>query len=264
MQAHALSAVLPGGECEFAGQLKQEPTAEAARVVEYVPAPQSRHVEAPVIILYFPASHAAHIPPSGPVYPGLHRQLVRRLLPLGESECSGQLSHTSTSAEPKTALYVPAPQSIQLPAAEAPVLVRYLPAPQLVQVLSKEAPAAVEYLPLPQSVQGSLPCVALYPPASHAAHVPPSGPVYPGSHRQLAVHALCGHALPRGGVRACVRGGAAEAAAAGAAGARERALEQREREHLHEPHARVEPGQRVGGRRARARARRRRSRRTPK
>jgi hypothetical protein len=185
MQAHALSAVLPGGECEFAGQLKQEPTAEAARVVEYVPAPQSRHVEAPVIILYFPASHAAHIPPSGPVYPGLHRQLVRRLLPLGETECSGQLSHTSTSAEPKTALYVQAPQSIQLPAAEAPVLVRYLPASQLVQVLSKEAPAAVEYLPLPQSVQDSLPCVALYPPASHAAHVPPSGPVYPGSHRQL-------------------------------------------------------------------------------
>ena len=185
MQAHALSAVLPGGECEFAGQLKQEPTAEAARVVEYAPAPQSRHVEAPVIILYFPASHAAHIPPSGPVYPGLHRQLVRRLLPLRESECSGQLSHTSTSAEPKTALYVPAPQSIQLPAAEAPVLVRYLPASQLVQVLSKEAPAAVEYLPLPQSVQGSLPCVALYPPASHAAHVPPSGPVYPGLHRQL-------------------------------------------------------------------------------
>jgi hypothetical protein len=54
-----------------------------------------------------------------------------------------------------------------------------------------------------------------------------------------------------------VRGGTAEAAEAGAAGARERALEQRECEHLHEPHTRVEPGQRVGGRRARARARRR-------
>jgi hypothetical protein len=108
LQAHVLSAVLPGGECEFTGQLKQEPTAEAARVVEYAPAPQSRHVEAPVIILYFPASHAAHLPPSGPVYPGLHRQLVRRLLPLGETEYSGQLWHNSTSTEPKTALYVPA------------------------------------------------------------------------------------------------------------------------------------------------------------
>ncbi len=88
-----LSAVLPGGECEFTGQLKQEPTAEAARVVEYAPAPQSRHVEAPVIILYFPASHAAHLPPSGPVYPGLHRQLVRRLIPLIELELSGQEVH---------------------------------------------------------------------------------------------------------------------------------------------------------------------------
>jgi hypothetical protein len=250
LQAHVLSAVLPGGECEFTGQLKQEPTAEAAKVVEYAPAPQSRHVEAPVIILYFPASHAAHLPPSGPVYPGLHRQLVRRLLPLGETEYSGQLWHNSTSAEPKTALYVPAPQSVQLLAAEAPVLRRYLPAPQSVQliaveapvlrrylpapqsvqllaaeapvlvrylpasqsvqllaaeapvlylpasqsvqVLSKEAPTVVEYLPLPQSVQDSFPGVALYLPASHATHVPPSGPVYPGLHRVYAIDSWSG------------------------------------------------------------------------
>ena len=93
MQAHALSAVLPGGECEFAGQLRQEPTAEAARVAEYVPAPQSVHSAEPMPLLYVPATHAEQDPPSGPVFPGSHRQLLGRLLPLGELEFSGQDVH---------------------------------------------------------------------------------------------------------------------------------------------------------------------------
>ena len=54
----------------------------------------------------------------------------------------------------------------------------------------KEAPMAVEYLPLIQSVQGWYPCVALYLPASHATHAPPSGPVYPTTHRQLVERLL--------------------------------------------------------------------------
>ena len=93
MQAHAPSAVLPGGECEFAGQLKQEPTAEAARVAEYVPAPQSEHAAEPIPFLYFPAAHSEHASPSAPVNPGSHRQLVGRLLPPTELELSGQDAH---------------------------------------------------------------------------------------------------------------------------------------------------------------------------
>ena len=90
---HAPIAVLPGGECEFSGQLKQKPTAEAARVAEYVPAPQSEHAAEPIPFLYLPASHAEHDPPSNPVNPGSHRQLVGRLLPLTELELSGQDVH---------------------------------------------------------------------------------------------------------------------------------------------------------------------------
>ena len=44
----------------------------APTVVEYVPIAQLLHVAGPVIALYFPATHSEHVPPSGPVYPGLH------------------------------------------------------------------------------------------------------------------------------------------------------------------------------------------------
>ena len=37
-----------------------------------MPAPQSVHAALPVAVLYFPATHAAHGPPSGPVYPASH------------------------------------------------------------------------------------------------------------------------------------------------------------------------------------------------
>ena len=106
---HAPSAVLPGGECEFSGQLKQEPTEEAARVVEYMPALQSTqelatiapgvarylpaqqsvheadprvslylpaaksvHETDPRKSLYFPAAHVEHMSQTAPVYPALH------------------------------------------------------------------------------------------------------------------------------------------------------------------------------------------------
>ena len=84
------------------GQAKQELSSEAPGVVRYLPAPQSTqalavvapvvmryfpamqsaHPVAPVKILYFPAMHAVHVPPFGPVYPGLHRQLVETVEPL--------------------------------------------------------------------------------------------------------------------------------------------------------------------------------------
>jgi hypothetical protein len=51
-------------------------------------------------------------------------------------------------------------------------------------VASAVAPVVVKYVPAPQSVHATLPVTVLYFPAAHAAHVPPSGPVYPVLHRQ--------------------------------------------------------------------------------
>ncbi len=84
-------AVLASAELEDAGQLKHVLSAEAPEVVEYLPAPQPVQVlsaEAPGVLEYlpapqsmhesaipalnFPASHATHVPPFGPVWPALH------------------------------------------------------------------------------------------------------------------------------------------------------------------------------------------------
>jgi len=57
---------------------------------------------------------------------------------------------------------------------------------QALHVEFAEAPTAVEYVPVPQSLQAADPVNALYLPAAHAVHVPPSGPVDPA----LQVHAV--------------------------------------------------------------------------
>jgi len=69
---------------EFDGQ-----SSHVTPVVVYLPAVHSEHIVGPTTALYLPTSHAVHVPPSGPVYPALHWQLVK-LLPLAENELSGQ------------------------------------------------------------------------------------------------------------------------------------------------------------------------------
>ena len=54
--------------------------------LEIVPEGQLLHDPAPDAVLYLPAGHAVHVAPSGPVYPGLHRQVT---LPDGASELGG-------------------------------------------------------------------------------------------------------------------------------------------------------------------------------
>jgi hypothetical protein len=103
---------------------------EAPTAVEYVPAPQSVQAADPVDVLYFPATHAAHGPPFGPVDPALQVQLVKAALPAGEVEFDGHAMHVELD----------------------------------------EDPTAVEYVPVPQSVQAAVPVNALYFPATHAAH----------------------------------------------------------------------------------------------
>ncbi len=69
---------LPGGELwESDGQATHVELAEAPTEVEYLPATQSVQAAVPVDSLYFPATHAVHVPPSGPVRQSL--VLVRRV-----------------------------------------------------------------------------------------------------------------------------------------------------------------------------------------
>ena len=58
---------------------------------EYVPARQSVHSADPVDTLYFPAAHAVHVSPTGPVDPALQVQFVKAALPAGELEFDGQV-----------------------------------------------------------------------------------------------------------------------------------------------------------------------------
>jgi hypothetical protein len=125
---------LLAGELEFGGQALHVELAEAPTASEYVPAPQSAQVTVPVNVLYFPATHAAHGPPFGPVDPVLQVQLVKAALPAGELEFDGQALHVELD----------------------------------------EAPTAAEYVPALQFVQGAVPGKSLYFPATHAAHGSPT------------------------------------------------------------------------------------------
>ena len=59
-------AAVPVAGCEFAGQAMQVASLVCPVNAEYVPAVQALHATLPVAGLYFPASHGAHGPPSGP------------------------------------------------------------------------------------------------------------------------------------------------------------------------------------------------------
>jgi hypothetical protein len=155
-------AVLAATELEDAGQLAHVLSAEAPEVVEYLPTPQLMHEAAPVTALNFPAPHATHVPPFGPVWPASHRQLVIVVLAAAELEDAGQIAHVLS--------------------AETSGVAEYLPEMQPVQVLSAEPPGVVEYLPAPQSMHEAAPVTVLNFPAPHATHVPPSGPVWPALH----------------------------------------------------------------------------------
>ena len=58
------------------------------------------HAADPVDILYFPATHAVHMPPSGPVHPSLQVQFVKDALPEGELEFDGQAMHVELAEAP--------------------------------------------------------------------------------------------------------------------------------------------------------------------
>ena len=96
-----LAAVLPGGEFEFCGQLKQVLMTVAPEVVEYVPLGQCVQDASPVDPLYVPATQLSQAPPLGPVAPALQIQASSASLDAGESELAG---HSVQSALPGASL----------------------------------------------------------------------------------------------------------------------------------------------------------------
>jgi hypothetical protein len=77
--------VLPSGEYEFTGH--------------------AEHDALPGTDLYVFCGHALQVPPSAPVKPALHLQLVKRILALEDCEFAG---HAVQAAEPMLSLYLPA------------------------------------------------------------------------------------------------------------------------------------------------------------
>ena len=78
----------------------------AAIVVEYVPDTQSVQDALPVALLYFPATHATHGPPLGPVYPALQGSTIHasiELLPAGEIFPAGHDRHVVLDIAPNPA-----------------------------------------------------------------------------------------------------------------------------------------------------------------
>ena len=97
--------------------------------IEYFPGEQSVHGDDPFKSLNVPATHAVHTPPSGPVWPSMHVQMV---LPGPEKALAGQSSHVASEilaapveylplehfvhgVEPFASLYVPATQATHVP-----------------------------------------------------------------------------------------------------------------------------------------------------
>jgi len=132
----------------------------------YVLLGHSEHAVYPVVFLYKPLAHAVHAKPSWPatddVYPVLHLQASNDALPLTACE-----------------LVLQSRQSV--------CIVRAI---------------AAEYVSVGQFAHGVDPLSDLYLPAAQYWHVPPFGPVYPGTHLQssstaapTAEIAFCGHML---------------------------------------------------------------------
>eukprot|EP00961_Rhodomonas_salina_P050515 678341-Rhodomonas_salina.1 len=79
-----------------------------ASTFRYVPAVQSEHGADPFMSLYVPAPHAAHEPPSGPMYPALHKHPCTDVVLGRELEAAGHAKHDVPAI---TLRYVPSSQA---------------------------------------------------------------------------------------------------------------------------------------------------------
>ena len=110
MHVQLLTDVLPKNDDAFEGHSKHVLLLAAPNCAEYVPAGHWVQGAAPDTSLNVPASHAEHIPPSGPVKPLLQVQLLSDMLPETDAEFEG---HFVQGPAPDTALNVPASQGEQ-------------------------------------------------------------------------------------------------------------------------------------------------------
>ena len=101
LQTQLVAEVLPSSEFEFA---VHDSHAVAATESEYLPSGHMSQSASPVAGLYVPATQGLQFK-TPPVKPLLQVHHPNCLLPSGELELLGQLTH---SAEPYIALYVPA------------------------------------------------------------------------------------------------------------------------------------------------------------
>jgi hypothetical protein len=101
---HALAAGAPtAAEYLPAPQSTQEVARVAPVVLKYLPAPQSVHATDPATALYFPATHATHAPPFGPVNPRLQTQASTAVCAV--NACPEFAAQSAHSALPAAALY---------------------------------------------------------------------------------------------------------------------------------------------------------------
>jgi len=77
----------------------------------------------PVLILYFPATHSAHVPPSSPCVPALHIQALASLLAAGAFVFTGHPTQVFVTAA-TMAEYWPATQLVHI---AFPGAILYLP-----------------------------------------------------------------------------------------------------------------------------------------
>jgi len=102
------TTLLPGADWKPAKQDVHTKTPLA----EYVFAAHTSHAAEPDAFLNLPASHARHGPPFGPVYLGLHEQLLSLSLFADEFELAGHAVHASMLT---VSLYVPIAQAVHGP-----------------------------------------------------------------------------------------------------------------------------------------------------
>jgi hypothetical protein len=123
--AHPLSAPSPPvSEYLPTGQSRHVAALVAPSAALHVPAPQEAHAAEPAAVLYCPATHAAHGPPSAPVCPAAHEQFSRDPDAAGELDPAG---HAWQSGLPLSD-HVPAGHHRQDSASTAPAT-EYSPAP---------------------------------------------------------------------------------------------------------------------------------------
>jgi hypothetical protein len=160
----------------------------AAVAVLYLPCEHSVQAAEPFVSLKLPAIHAAHSAPSGPMYPLLHVQFNRMLLPAPEYVCAGQSLHVASNIAPVPVEYLPCEHcehgddpftSLKEPATHALHTAPSGPVYPLLHVQSVSSPLpAIEYVPDGQSTHCP-PALSLYFPAGHSLQGPPAGPEYP-------------------------------------------------------------------------------------